>query len=225
MDQTQILQFVNHGSLARLIEAVGDDRLMVKKVLLIAPSKDDFAFVKRVFPSSLIFVSYLDDWDLNSAPPRNFPTVDVAISMNVLMYSDDPAKWISNILLISNRFIFLDIKYRKRSSGPFALGEDGDRFRYSLHPESTSRQPTFALSSTGYAIEQYLEFQGARNEFHDIDDPPIHICASITADISKPVTIQFSDRVFLLGHNFFIARLRTIPRRIGLKLKGFLHSS
>ena len=49
MDQTQILQFVNHGSLARLIEAVGDERLKVKKVLLIAPSKDDFALSKGFF--------------------------------------------------------------------------------------------------------------------------------------------------------------------------------
>ena len=214
MDRIQMLQYVNHAALARLIESLDPVPRAVRKILLISPNEEDYRFIRRVFPGTRIFASFINDWNLNDPPPRRFPKVDLACSSNVLMYSNDPERWISNIVSIASLYIFQDVKYRKRSAEVSNhLGTDGDCMRYTLNPEKTE-QPSFALSAVRHHVERYFEFEGIGNDFHSKEDPPIHICAAISAHTQNEYNPESSDFLFSLEHNYFTARLRMIAMKV-----------
>lgn len=216
MNHTQAVHFVNHGALALLLDSIVRVFQPINKILLVTPNYDDRYFIKTLFPDSLICITDIFTWDLDNLPPKYFPRFDLAISSNVLMYSHYPEKWITHILSIANLYVFQDLKYRKRSLKSPHLGVDGDSIRYTLISEST-KQPSFALSGLQFSVCKYFEFEGVKNEYHNNDDPPIHICAAIAAPHKIQSTISVKDRLFAVKQDLQVftgKNLRRLSRRL-----------
>lgn len=207
---------MNHGALARLLEEIVPDFQPIRKILLISPSRSDRKFIQRLFPRALIIPSQIFTWDLNDPPPSHYPAVDLAISSHVQMYSADPERWIRNILSIANVYAFQDLKYRRRSANGLGFGSDGDRIRYTLKPEATA-QPSFALEQLPFIVHSFFEFQGVRNELHEKDDPPIHMCAAITKGEVKRTRVTLGDVLFSLKQDaaiFARTNVNRVTRRV-----------
>jgi hypothetical protein len=202
---------VNHGALAWLLDSVVKDFQPINKILLISPHGSDRSFVRKLFPDALIIVSQIYTWDLNNPPPGNYPKVDLAISSHVQMYADNPQIWIRNILSIANLYAFQDLKYRNRSAGELGLGTDADRMRYTLNPENT-KQPSCALSELPFRVHRFFEFEGIKNEHHKEDDPPIHICAAVSAGRHNPTLVSLGDVLFSFRQDLVIAVRRNLQR-------------
>ena len=162
MNQTEAVHFVNHGALALLLDSVVKAFQPINKILLVSTNYDDRYFIRKIFPDSLICITDIFTWDLNGPPPKYFPRFDLAISSNVLMYSHCHEKWITNILSITNLYVFQDLKYRKRSLNSPYMGVDGDSIRYTFVPENT-KQPSFALSDLPFSVCKYFEFEGIKS--------------------------------------------------------------
>jgi len=216
MDQTQILQFVNHGAMAKALFDYRSAILHARSILLLSPSLDDYRFVRKIFPGSSIGACFESDWNLDEPPPTNFIGFDLVLAFNVLMYSRDPSKWIENILKITKNFVFQDVKYRKRSEVAPYLGSDGDETRYALK-SGNYQQPTFPLSDLPNEPTVYFEYAGIPNQCHTDIDLPIHVCAAIHADkgcIANKLS-RSKNFVFFSRYSFFVSfAVHTLRRKV-----------
>jgi len=150
-------------------------------LMLLSPSIDDVAFVKQQFPGSRLLVATRDTWDLNQAFPGS-GGVDLVLASNVFHYSPDPGRWFSNVLAMTRYFILQDLIFRRRSTAPDGLCNDGDAVRYSFHSRGVESAfaAAYDLSRVEATFEMFSAFDGGRNEHHTPPlPPPKHYCAVI----------------------------------------------
>jgi hypothetical protein len=175
----------NHRALAQAFEAFRKSCAEPDDLLLLSPSLDDVAFVRREFRKSRLFVATRNTWDLN----RPFPAggrVDLVIASNVFHYSPDPKLWFAHVLGMTRYFVLQDLIFRRRSTEPEGLGKDGDSMRYTLSSRSVASPfaSAFDLSALAPSIEFFLEFEGGRNEHHEPPlAPPRHYCAVVKSSV------------------------------------------
>jgi|GEM_PF-6544099 len=215
MDKIQALQYVNHGALSKAILDSREKMLNIESILLLSPGPSDYKFIKSLFPNAHIAAAFVCDWNLENSPPSDFIQFDLVIASNVMMYSTSPEKWIENILKNTSIFIFQDLKYRKRSEAPPYLGLDGDATRYAL-TQGNHQQPTYFLANLTVQPKIYFEYSGVSNEFHEENDPPIHICATIFSDVfpASQQHTSFKKTIFFMRYGFQVNRIIYKLRRI-----------
>jgi hypothetical protein len=217
MNEIQTGYFVNHGALASILDSVLKEFQPINKILLISPNRSDRDFVRKLFPDALIIVSQIYTWNLNNPPPDGYPKVDLAISSHVQMHADHPEVWIRNILSIANLYVFQDLKYRNRVPGSgVRLGTDHDVMRYTLNPEKT-KQPSFALSGLPFRIHKFFEFEGIKNEYHEENDPPIHMCVAISNGRRDRTRVSLRDVLFSVRQELVIFA-RTNAHRVSKRI-------
>ena len=112
-------------------------------VCMLSPNRQQYDFVKRLFPKAKLHWSTVNDWDLNKSNDAKY---DLIIACNVFHYSPNPDLWFKNVLDSCRYFWIQDLIDRYRSSNG-QLGTDGDSRRYSYMPDYKSEYPeSFDLS-------------------------------------------------------------------------------
>jgi hypothetical protein len=175
---------INRGELKKAIDHLIHSHPDVRKVLLISPIVDDYQFIHRNYPQFDIYITRIDDWDLNHPCALQLGIFDLAIASNVMMYSHDPQRWIDHVLAVSRYFLAQDLVYRKRGSAPPFLGSDQDAMRYchSGRSISTPFPSPFDLNTVRQHFVYFEVFQGGGNEFHQPDDPPMHMVMTVKSE-------------------------------------------
>jgi len=179
---------LNHRALAQAIAFFKQQEPRAPvNLMLLSPSLDDVAFVKQQFPEARLLVATRDTWDLNQAfsAPEG---VDLVMASNVFHYSPDPGRWFSNVLAMTRYFILQDLVFRRRSTAPDGLCDDGDAIRYAFHSRGVESAfaSAFDLSRVEATFEMFREFDGGRNEHHAPPlAPPKHYCAVIRSPAAE----------------------------------------
>jgi len=210
---TSLLEAVNHGELAWCFVEMLKKGAWPKSVLILSPSRSDYLFIKKVFPTQRLFISTINDWNLNETPPRGMGNFDLVVASNVFMYSQDPSGWFENVLKTCDYLVIQDLKYRKRSATRPFFGQDGDAMRYTVDGTNKVQLPQFDLEQLRHQIIYSHEFHGVRNLFHDPDDLPIHICALIRSAGQERRDVASSDgwrRILLIVQGWFYRRAFTL---------------
>jgi len=76
---------INRGELKKAIDHLIHSHPDVRKVLLISPIVDDYQFIHRNYPQFDIYITRIDDWDLNHPCALQLGIFDLAIASNVMM--------------------------------------------------------------------------------------------------------------------------------------------
>jgi len=145
----------------------------VGKIALLNPCREE----RRLLRKATVLTRR--NWDLNGRTDRAF---DLIIACNVLMYANEPASWISNILA-SCRYYLLIEPIRRRRSARSELGEDGDSCRISVGDHKTDAPRSFNLDALGTRVLAVRTFDGGANEY----GPAFHLVALLQGDLTSPI--------------------------------------
>lgn len=168
-----LTQFRNYGEIVPAVTLL-EDRCTPRSLLLLSPGGDDYRFWRALFPRARILVYTVQDWDIGHPPPPSIGTFDLCVAQNVFMYARQPADWFAHLSKVGRYLLVQDLVYRRRSTSPPYLGEDGDAVRYDLGARSDPAQPTFDLSGLGIETLRFDRYTGYRNTFHTDQDLPVH---------------------------------------------------
>ena len=142
------------------------------KVGVLSPIPDEYNYYSNFFKD--ISVITKNEWDLNYSSDYNF---DIIIASNVFHYSNNPQKWIDNIMNSCNLFLIQDLMKRQRDRSS-EFGDDGDSVRYSFDKHVYFNN-AFNLSKIKYKIINSYIYNGDVNEY---DPTPKHFVCLMTHD-------------------------------------------
>ena len=118
-------------------------------------------------------------WNLDARGTDEF---ELIVASSVLMYSGEPARWLSNIFAVCEYFLMIDLVCRRRRADS-ELDDDGDSMRFAIGDARPRIELFFHLSALGDRLLAFRTCDGGANAH---DDQPLHLIALFRGDLAVP---------------------------------------